>query len=303
MNVINKRPKTIAALAMIAVAVPGSLLAQQPVPVPDQQGEVLTTVYGSPPADLEGLAEGPEVEGFISSRRGDELHVTTIGGQKTAVRLSSGTEIRASGGFLGLDRNSLGQDDLLNGLPVKVRTVQWNNGLLASRVSVKNKDLRTAAIVRNGTDQRFGENETAIAENAAATEALRGRVSDIDKYNIKGTTNVYFDTGKYNLSDQARAELCNAAAQAEAMDNALLLVVGYTDSTGTYEINQELSEKRAGRVVNFLQQQCGWEPWRMLSPTGMAESDPAADNSTAYGKAQNRRVAVNILVSKSVDGL
>jgi flagellar motor protein MotB len=41
----------------------------------------------------------------------------------------------------------------------------------------------------------------------------------------------------------------------------------------------------------------------MLTPTGMAEADPAADNTTAEGKAQNRRVAVNILVSKAVDGM
>ena len=41
----------------------------------------------------------------------------------------------------------------------------------------------------------------------------------------------------------------------------------------------------------------------MMTPTGMAEADPAADNTTEAGKAQNRRVAVNILVSKSVDGM
>ena len=128
-------------------------------------------------------------------------------------------------------------------------------------------------------------------------------MGEIDRYNVLGTTNVYFDTGKYNLSDQARAELCAASAQADAMDNALLLVVGYTDSTGNYEINQELSEKRAERVVNYLQQQCGWAPYRMLTPTGMAEADPAADNMTGQGKAQNRRVAVNVLVSKAVAGL
>ena len=81
------------------------------------------------------------------------------------------------------------------------------------------------------------------------------------------------------------------------------LVVGYTDSTGDYEFNQELSEKRAARVVNFLQQECKWAPYRMMTPTGMAEADPAADNTTEAGKAQNRRVAVNILVSKSVDGM
>jgi len=66
-------------------------------------------------------------------------------------------------------------------------------------------------------------------------------------------------------------------------------------------VNQRLSERRAGRVVNHLQQSCGWKPWRMLAPTGMATADPLADNSTAEGRAQNRRVSVNILVSKSID--
>ena len=114
---------------------------------------------------------------------------------------------------------------------------------------------------------------------------------------------MYFDTGKAALSQSAEAELCAAAAQANAMDNALLLVVGYTDAQGDEEYNQELSERRAGRVVNHLQQKCGWAPYRMLTPTGMSEADPAADNATAQGMAQNRRVAVNILVSKAVDGL
>ncbi|MDJ0644075.1 MAG: OmpA family protein [Erythrobacter sp.] len=305
MSAISKRPNSVALLAIIAVAAPASLSAQQePYPVPaNNQGEVLTTVYGSPPSDLSGMAEGPEIEGIIAARNGDTLQIATADGARTPIRISAGTDIKASGGFLGLDKDQLGADSLLNGLPVKVRTVQWADNLVASRIRLKNNDLKTAAMIRNGTEQKFGEQGAAIQQNAAATEALRGRVGDIDKYNIKGTTNVYFDTNKYNLSAEARSELCNAAAQADAMDNALLLVVGYTDSTGSYEINQALSEKRAARVTNYLQQQCGWKPWRMLTPTGMAESDPVADNSTAYGKAQNRRVAVNILVSKSVDGL
>ena len=132
---------------------------------------------------------------------------------------------------------------------------------------------------------------------------MRGRMGDIDKYNIKSTMNVNFDTGKAVLSEQAKADLCATASQAEGMDNALLLVVGYTDSVGSEEYNQVLSEKRAGRVVNYLQQACGWKPYRMLTPTGMAEADPTADNSTPEGKAQNRRVAVNVLVSKGLDGL
>jgi len=294
----------VAIFIAIAIAASAPAIAQEP------DGEsggyddtVLTTVYGSPPVDLSELADGPDLEGFISAREGRRLQVTSEDGTATQIILSDGTEIRASGGFLGLARARLASEELLNGLPVEIETVAWGDRLIASEVKLKSSDLETARMIRTGTSQQFAQQGAAIEQNTAATEALRGRFGDIDQYNIKGTTNVYFDTGKFNLTGEARRELCNAAMQAERMDNALLLVVGYTDSTGTYEINQELSEKRAGRVTNFLQQQCGWKPWRMLTPTGMAEADPAADNTTAYGKAQNRRVAVNVLVSKSVDGM
>ena len=166
---------------------------------------------------------------------------------------------------------------------------------MASRIKFQDDDLQTASMIRTGTAQGF-------AEQTAATEALRGRVGDIDKF-IRSTTNVNFDTGMAALSPQAKADLCAAAAEATATENALMLVVGYTDSTGSQELNQRLSEKRASRVVNYLQQACSWKPYRMLTPTGMAEADPLASNETIAGKAQNRRVAVSILVSKSVDGL
>ncbi|MDN3644856.1 OmpA family protein [Pontixanthobacter aestiaquae] len=286
--------------AVLAAALPVGVSAQQLEPAAYDQDIV---VLGERMLPDETAPQGPEVKGIISARNGDRVQVTSADGAQTMLTITENTVIEASGGFLGLDRDTLSANSLLNGLPVTVETVEWNGGLFASEIKAKNKDLRTANMIRNGTDQRFGEQGAAITKNAAATEALRGRFGDIDQYNLKGTTNVYFDTGKYNLSAQARNELCSAASQAGAMDNALLLVVGYTDSTGSYETNQELSEKRAGRVVNYLQQQCGWKPYRMLTPTGMAEADPAASNDTAAGKAQNRRVAVNILVSKSVDGI
>jgi outer membrane protein OmpA-like peptidoglycan-associated protein len=291
MNVISKSPRAILLLAMLTVS--GSLYAQQQGP---SEGAPSITVNGSPPADLSGMAAGPEVDGFISARNDEKMQVTTAGGAKTVILISDATKIRSSGGLLGANRTKLAADSLLNGLPVSIKTVQWADGLVASQIALKNKDLKTASMIRNGTDQRF-------TEQTAATEALRGRMGDIDQYNVKGTTNVNFDTGKAVLSDQAKADLCAATTAAEGMDNALLLVVGYTDSTGSEEFNQVLSDKRAGRVVNYLQQACGWKPYRMLTPTGMAEADPAASNDTVDGKAQNRRVAVNVLVSKGLDGL
>ncbi|MBK5264301.1 MAG: OmpA family protein [Alphaproteobacteria bacterium] len=291
MSVISKRPGILFLLAMLTVPASGSLSAQQPDPP-----EADINVYGSPPADLSGMTEGPEIEGFISARSGDKMQVMSTDGVSTVIAISDGTEIRASKGLLGLNRSKLAADSLLNGLPVSVKTVQWVGGLVASQIKLRNNDLKTATMIRSGTAQRFDE-------QAAATEALRGRMGDIDKYNIKGTTNVFFDTGKWKLSAQAQEDLCAVATEAEAMDNALLLVVGYTDSVGDQEYNQILSERRAGRVVNYIQQECRWKPYRMLTPTGMAEADPLAGNDTAEGKAQNRRVSVNILVSKGLDGL
>ena len=293
MNVVSNKPGALFLLAMLTVPASGSLSAQ---PQDPYETEVQTTVIGSVPADLSGLSEGPEFEGFISARSGERIQITSAGGTNTVMSISTGTVINARGGFLGMNNNKLGAKSLLNGLPVSARTVQWGDGLVASQITIKSKDLKTAAMIRNGTAQGF-------AEQTAATEALRGRMGDIDKYNIKSTTNVYFDVGKTALSAHARGDLCAVATEADSMNNALLLVVGYTDSTGSQEFNQVLSDKRAGRVVNFLQQACGWKPYRMLSPTGMAEADPAASNQTREGKAQNRRVSVNILVSKSVDGL
>jgi len=289
-------------LLLAAVAVPAwsTLSAQQQA---QAEGADPITVTGEMPTDLTGLPKGPEIKGMITARRGGQMQVTGADGKNVGILVSPTTQIRSSGGFLGLDRDKLGADSLLNGLPVTVKTVQYGGGLVATQVRLSNKNLATASMIHNGTAQRFGEHDTAIAHNAAATEALRGRVGDIDQYNIKGTTNIYFDTGKWALSREEEAQLCAAADQAKATDNALLLVVGYTDAVGGEDYNQALSERRAAKVVNHLQQKCGWAPYRMLTPTGMAEADPAADNQTPEGKAQNRRVAVNILVSKAVEGI
>ncbi|PEQ13240.1 cell envelope biogenesis protein OmpA [Novosphingobium sp. PC22D] len=293
MSVVSNTSRYLLMLGALALPATGTVAAQAQYP---GEADLSTTVYAATPPPASEMDAGPEIDGFISARSGDKMQVTTPDGAQTVVAITDDTQIKASGGFLGLNRDTLAATQLMNGLPVSVETLAWEGGLVASKVDLKSKDLKTAAMIHNGTDQRF-------AQQTAATEALRGRMGDIDQYNIKQTTSVNFDTGKYALSTEAKDALCATASQAEGMDNALLLVVGYTDSTGSQEYNQMLSEKRAGRVVNYLQQACGWKPYRMLTPTGMAEADPVADNSSRDGKAQNRRVAVNVLVSKGLDGL
>ena len=337
MHLISRSPAALLLLTLLAGTASASMAAQQQTAPdnrlsvtvhPNQQSEEeaagqapaaagaeASGEAGAPapsqapaPSDLAAgtgaeMVAGPEIKGIISARNGDRIRITTADGSNVMVAVNADTRIRGSGGFLGLGRDTLATDALLSGLPVTVKTWQSGDYLLANQINLQNRDLKTASMIHNATDQRFQEQDAAIEKQAAATAALRGRVGDIDQYNIKSTTNVNFDTGKAVLSAQAKRDLCTTAVEAEEMGNALLLVVGYTDSTGSDELNQRLSEKRAAGVVNYLQQVCGWKPYRMLTPTGMAEADPLADNETTEGKAQNRRVAVNILVSKVLDGL
>ncbi len=317
MNDIPKSPKFGFLLATAVMVLPASAYAQQGTPQADPNAAtsapplpkgadgkdiVVSGQQAAPEADpnaampAAALVKGPEIKGIISARSSDRIQITAEDGARTIVALDESTRIKTSKGLFGLGRSKLTDSALLNGLPVTIKTMQSGDRLVASQISLRNADLKTATMIRTGTAQGF-------AEQTAATEALRGRMGDIDQYNIKGTTNVNFDTGKAVLSAQDKAELCATAARADGMKNALLLVVGYTDSTGSDEFNQQLSEKRASRVVNHIQQACGWKPYRMLTPTGMAKADPLASNDTVDGKAQNRRVAVNILVSKGLDGL
>ena len=288
MRAISTRSGALMLLALLTIPATGPVLAQEPEPANP------TIVVNAPQ-----LVAGPEVKGTITARTADKIKVTAADGTVSIITITEDTKIKSGSGLFGGGKNKLTIAALLNGLPVTVKTMKpadGSEGLYASQVSFKGGDLKTANMIRSGTAQGF-------EEQTAATEALRGRMGDIDKYNIKSTTNVYFDSGKWVISPQAKAELCTAANAAGATDNSFILVVGYTDSVGSDEYNQTLSEKRAAGVINYLQQVCKWKPYRMLTPTGMAESDPLADNETAEGRAQNRRVSVNVLVSKALDGM
>ena len=70
-------------------------------------------------------------------------------------------------------------------------------------------------------------------------------------------------------------------------------VAGHTDSTGSEEYNQRLSERRADSVARFLGSQ-GVMSQRIIT-VGMGESRPVADNSTAAGRQSNRRVELTLV--------
>lgn len=75
-------------------------------------------------------------------------------------------------------------------------------------------------------------------------------------------------------------------------------IVGHTDSTGTEEYNQALSERRAASIKNYLIEQ-GVDA-NIITTSGMGESQPIATNATAEGRAQNRRVEATFTGTKTV---
>ena len=107
----------------------------------------------------------------------------------------------------------------------------------------------------------------------------------------RGHAEVYgveFDTGSATLKPESAKVLANVLSLLQAQADWKLRIEGNTDSTGTKSGNQSLSQQRSNAVVEWLNQH-GIAPAR-LTGVGLGDSKPIADNSTAEGRAKNRRV-------------
>jgi outer membrane protein OmpA-like peptidoglycan-associated protein len=154
--------------------------------------------------------------------------------------------------------------------------------------------------------EQAAKDEAARAQ--AATEALRAQLlkqlndvlqtTDTPRGLVVNMADVLFETGKYNLSTDAQLKLAKLSGIIQAHPGLNLAIEGYTDTTGSADFNMKLSQQRADTVRDFLIAQ------GLLADTitskGFGEASPIADNSTAAGRKQNRRV--EIVVSGEVIG-
>jgi len=115
---------------------------------------------------------------------------------------------------------------------------------------------------------------------------------------IVNMSDVLFDTGKYTLKPAAREKLAKIAGIVLAHPGLLLQVEGHTDSVGSDDYNQQLSENRAKSVRDYLIQQR--VPEGTITAKGFGESQPVASNDNAAGRQQNRRV--EMIVSGDIIG-
>ena len=104
---------------------------------------------------------------------------------------------------------------------------------------------------------------------------------------------ILFDTGKSSIKAESTAVMVDIIGILKEYPNAKFTVEGHTDSVGSAKLNQSLSESRALSVKEFLVDQ-GIEEFR-LSALGVGEDKPIATNNTRSGRAQNRRVEINLV--------
>lgn len=104
---------------------------------------------------------------------------------------------------------------------------------------------------------------------------------------------ILFNSGKSSFKEGTIPVLENIKDILDEYPQARFSIEGHTDSDGSNQLNQELSENRAAAVLNFLVEN-GIAKDRLMS-TGFGETKPIASNKTRAGKAQNRRVEVKLI--------
>jgi OmpA-OmpF porin, OOP family len=102
-----------------------------------------------------------------------------------------------------------------------------------------------------------------------------------------------FDFDKSTIKPQGKSQLDALLSKLKTLNWTAMTVVGHTDSTGPAAYNQGLSERRADSVKSYLVGQ--GLPAAAIQASGQGESAPVADNATAAGRAQNRRVEVEVV--------
>src|SRR6202790_267142 len=180
----------------------------------------------------------------------------------------------------------------------------------ASAAGLVQQQAAQAAADKNARDsasaqdnQCRGEAETEKARRASAqaeNEKAQLRAQLLNQLNsilqtrdsarglIVNMSDVLFDTGSYTLKPGAREKLAKISGILLAHPGLTLQIEGHTDSVGTDDFNQQLSERRADSVRDFLAEQ--GVAASSITAHGFGKTQPVATNDTANGRQRNRRV-------------
>jgi outer membrane protein OmpA-like peptidoglycan-associated protein len=265
-----------------------------------------TTTYRSIPSGAK-----MKFQGVVIERNADTFTIRDRTRTDYQVLITDQTSVKTYGGFLRSGKK-YPVTDLLRGLIVEVEGRGDTQGqLVAEKIRFNESDMRAAIT----SDTRVGpveENQQKIAGQidelyAVAQEArqqvtqVNERVSSLDDYDVQDNVAVTFRVNSAVLSPEARRQLDDVAVKALAAKGYMIEISGHTDSTGGEAKNMRLSRARAEAVVEYLTINHKIPARRFITPMGYGKSDAVADNTTAAGRAQNRRVEVKILMNRGLN--
>ena len=250
-------------------------------------------------------------QGVVITRDGDSFVIRDRTRTDYQVLITDNTSVKTYGGFF-KGGKKYPVTDILRGLIVEVEGRGDSQGqIVADKIRFRESDMRAALT----TETRVGpveENQQKIAGQidelyAVAQEARQEvtrvdeRVSALDDYDETETIAVTFRVNSAVLSPEAKAQLDDFATKALAGKNYMIEIAGHTDSTGSETKNMRLSRARAESVVEYLTVNHHIPARRFITPMGYGKTAAVADNSTAAGRAQNRRVEVKMLVNRGLN--
>jgi len=249
--------------------------------------------------------------GVVINRDADVFTIRDRTRTDYQVLITDNTSIKTHGGFLRSGKK-YPVTDILRGLIVEVEGRGDAQGqLVADKIRFNESDMRAAITsdtrvspVEANQERMAGQMDelyAVAAEARAEVKAVNERVSSLDDYDVQETVAVTFRTNSAVLSPEAKQQLDALAAKTMGAKAFMIEVAGHTDSTGSAAKNFRLSQERAEAVVQYLAVTHKIPLRRFVTPMGYGKTEAVADNTTAEGRQQNRRVEVKMIVNRGLN--
>lgn len=291
----------------------GCVLAVLMSVAPVAFGQVTTTTTQNPSLNARSVPSGSKMKfrGVVISRDADVFTIRDRSRADYQVLITDNTSIKTHGGFLRSGKK-YPVTDILRGLIVEVEGRGDAQGqLVADKIRFNESDMRAAIT----SDTRVGPVEANMervagqmdelyavaAEARAEVKAVNERVSALDDYDVQETVAVTFRTNSAVLSPEAKTQLDELAGKTQGARAFMIEVAGHTDSTGSDAKNFRLSRARAESVIQYLAVQHKIPLRRFVTPMGYGKTESVAENSTAAGRQQNRRVEVKMIINRGLN--
>ncbi len=195
--------------------------------------------------------------------------------------------------------------------PVIQQTNELDEATANTQRDIRDTDARAQQGIQNAQNSANQAEQSAQnaqqAANGAQTSAqdavnradsLEGVIANLENYQQVAVVSVNFGFNRSNLTRADKQDLDQFGGQLANAKSYILEVTGGTDSVGSKQYNYALSDRRAMTVVQYLASKYNIAPHKFYL-VGLGKDEEVASNSTAAGRAKNRRVEVQLLSNQA----